>query len=91
MSSYTINKALILIQFVYREKGKLKILSSNERYGQGQLTVKPLGQAYFALVDKIEPYVLRDYKIAINIFYVHSFVIGNVRLSKNTIRSCQWY
>ena len=58
----TANKALIMIQAIYREEGKLKDLSSKERYEQRQLIVKPLVEAYFTWVYKTEPHVLRASK-----------------------------
>lgn len=58
----TANKALAMIQAIYREESKLKELSTEERYEQRQLTVKPLVEAYFAWIHKTEPRVLRDSK-----------------------------
>ena len=58
----TANKALTMIQAIYREEGKLKDLPPDERYEKRQLTVKPLVEAYFAWVHKTEPHVLRDSK-----------------------------
>ncbi len=46
--AYTANKALKMIQAIYREEKKLSDLSPAERYEHWQLTVKPLVEVYFA-------------------------------------------
>jgi len=60
--SSTANKALKLIQAIYREEGKLANLTSEERREQRQLVVKPLVEAYFAWAHKTEPNVLANSK-----------------------------
>lgn len=60
--SSTANKALKLIQAIYREEGKLSELTPEERLEHRQLTVKPLVEAYFAWVKKTEPTVLANSK-----------------------------
>ena len=60
--SCTANKALKLIQAIYREEKKLADLSSEERLEQRQLVVKPLVEAYFAWVHKVEPNLLNGSK-----------------------------
>lgn len=45
------------IQAIYREEGKLNELSSKERLMQRQLVIKPLVDALFAYLKKIEPTV----------------------------------
>ena len=60
--SCTANKALKMIQAIYREEKKLVDLSPDERYEHRQLTVKPLVEAYFAWVHKVEPNVLANSK-----------------------------
>lgn len=45
------------IQAIYREKGKLNELSSEERLTQRQLVIKPLVDALFAYLKKMEPTV----------------------------------
>ena len=60
--SCTANKALKMIQAIYREDKKLSELSSDERLEHRQLTVKPLVEAYFAWVHKVEPCVLSNSK-----------------------------
>lgn len=51
-----------MIQAIYREEKKLSDLSPAERYEHRQLTVKPLVEAYFAWVHKVEPSVLANNK-----------------------------
>lgn len=46
-----------LIQAIYREEGKLNKLSSEERLMQRQLVIKPLVDALFAYLKKMEPTV----------------------------------
>lgn len=46
------------IQAIYREEGKLNELSSEERLTQRQLVIKPLVDALFAYLKKMEPTVL---------------------------------
>ncbi len=60
--SCTANKTLKMIQAIYREEKKLSNLSQAERYEHRQLTVKPLVEAYFAWVHKVEPNVLANSK-----------------------------
>ncbi|SDB54823.1 Transposase [Pseudobutyrivibrio sp. YE44] len=60
--SCTANKALKMIQAIHREEKKLSDLSPTERYEHRQLTVKPLVEAYFAWVHKVEPSVLANSK-----------------------------
>lgn len=45
------------IQAIYREEGKLNELSSEERLTQRQLVIKPLVDALFAYLKKMEPTV----------------------------------
>ena len=45
------------IQAIYREEGKLNELSSEERLTQRQLVIKPLADALFAYLKKMEPTV----------------------------------
>ena len=45
------------IQVIYREEGKLNKLSSEERLMQRQLVIKPLVDALFAYLKKMEPTV----------------------------------
>ena len=45
------------IQAIYREEGKLNKLSSEERLMQRQLVIKPLVDALFAYLKKMEPTV----------------------------------
>lgn len=45
------------IQAIYREEGKLNELSSKERLTQRQLVIKPLVDALFAYLKKMEPTV----------------------------------
>ena len=45
------------IQAIYREEGKLNKLSSEERLMQRQLVIKPLVDALFAYIKKMEPTV----------------------------------
>ena len=49
-----------MIQAIYCEEKKLSDLSLAERYEHRQLTVKPLVDAYFAWVHKVEPSVLAN-------------------------------
>lgn len=53
------NAFLVLkqIQAIYREEGKLNKLSSEERLMQRQLVIKPLVDALFAYLKKMEPTV----------------------------------
>ena len=51
-----------MIQAIYREEKKLSELSPAERFEHRQLTVKPLVEAYFAWVHKVEPSVLANSK-----------------------------
>lgn len=60
--SCTANKALKMIQAIYREEKKLADLSFEERLEHRQLTVKPLVEVYFAWTRKMEPNVLRGSK-----------------------------
>lgn len=49
--------AIKQIQAIYREEGKLNELSSEERLTQRQLVIKPLVDALFAYLKKMEPTV----------------------------------
>lgn len=49
--------AIKQIQAIYREEGKLNKLSSEERLMQRQLVIKPLVDALFAYLKKMEPTV----------------------------------
>ena len=56
------------IQAIYREEGKLNKLSSEERLMQRQLVIKPLVDALFAYLKKMEPTV--DCQVKLTHFFV---------------------
>lgn len=51
------------IQAIYREEGKLKDLSAEERLEQRQLVIKPLVDAFFAYLRQKQPSVSSKLKI----------------------------